>query len=293
MVLGPLGDYARPRSGEHRGALAMRVAVLSDIHGNLPALDAVLAACREQRVDRYVSAGDSVGYGPHPGQCIDRLREIDAIAVAGNHEMYVLGQLEPDRFSARAERSLAWTQQVLGSERTEYLSGLPPRAAIGPVVVAHASLDSVDEYVIRPSQASRQLGLLANLAPEAGVLVLGHTHQPLFHTEGRRSRTMSRTGARALSGRRHLVNPGSIGQSRQWERVPRARYALLDLDERRVHWYALEYSPSTVLRDLAAAGLPADSIHVRPTARRALSRAIRAHTDLSVPRVLRGGRRAA
>lgn len=268
----------------------MRVALLSDVHGNLPALDAALAVCREQRVDRYVSAGDAVGYGPHPGECIDRLREIDAVAVAGNHEMYVLGRLPPSRFSARAHRSLTWTQTIIGPERTEWLRTLPDHATLGPVVVAHASLDGVDEYVIRPRQASRQLGLLRSLFPQAGVLVLGHTHQPLFRRERGRSRTMSRGGTRALSSRRNLINAGSVGQSRQWERVPHARFALLDLADRRVRWFAVDYDRTPVLRDLAAVGLPADSIHVCPSTGRAISRMIRAHTDVSVPRVLRARR---
>ena len=268
----------------------MRVALLSDVHGNLPALDAALAVCRDERVDRYVSAGDVVGYGPHPSECIDRIREIGAVAVAGNHEMYVLGRLPPSRFSARAHTSLTWTQTAIGPERTEWLLTLPDRISFGPVVVAHASLDGVDEYVIRPRQASRQLGLLANLFPEAGILVLGHTHQPLFRREGGPSRTMSRGGTRASSSRRNLINPGSIGQSRQWERVPRARFALLDLADRSIRWFAVDYDRSTVLRDLAAVGLPADSIHVCPSARRAFSRRIRAQTDLSVRSVLRAGR---
>lgn len=270
----------------------MRVALLSDVHGNLPALDAALAVCREQRVDRYISAGDAIGYGPHPGECIDRLREIDAVAVAGNHEMYVLGRLPPSRFSERAHRSLAWTQTIIGPERTEWLSMLPDHTSFGPVVVAHASLDGVDEYVIRPRQASRQLELLRSLFPDAAILVLGHTHQPLFRREHGRSRTMSRGGTRDVSDWRNLINPGSVGQSRQWERTPRARFALLDLADRRVRWFSVDYNRAPVLRDLAAVGLPADSIHVCPGTGRALSRMIRAHTDVSVPRVLRGRRRS-
>ena len=270
----------------------MRVALLSDVHGNLSALDAAISVCREQRIDRYLSAGDVIGYGPHPGECIDRLREIDAVCVAGNHEMYVLGRLPPSRFSARAHRSLEWTQTVIGPERTDWLLTLPDHISFGPVVVAHASLDSVDEYVIRPRQTSRQLALLRSLFPEAGVLVLGHTHQPLFRRERGRSRMMSRGGTRVLSGRRNLINPGSVGQSRQRERVPHARFALLDLADRRVRWFAVHYDRSPVLRDLAAVGLPADSIHVCPSTGRAFSRMIRAHTDLSVPRVLRSRRQS-
>jgi predicted phosphodiesterase len=260
----------------------MRVALLSDVHGNLPALEAALAALRGHGVDRYLSAGDAIGYGPHPSGCIDRLREIEATAVAGNHELFLQGRLPPAGFSPRARRSLSWTRNVIGPERLGWLSTLPDRMCFGPIVLAHASLDGFEEYVVRPRQATRQLELLARSFPEARILVLGHTHQPLYRPEDGRSRTMTRGGKRPLSGLRTLVNPGSIGQSRQRERLPRARFALLDLDEWSVRWFAVDYDHSEVLRDVATVGLPPDSIHVRPSAGRALARTIRTHTDLSV-----------
>lgn len=267
----------------------MRVALLSDVHGNLPALEAALAACHELKVDKYFSVGDAVGYGPHPSACIDLLREIEALSVAGNHEQFLLGRVSADGFSPLALRSLSWTRTVIGPERLSWLSKLPDCESFGPIVMAHASLDGVDEYVVRPRQAARQLGLLVELFPEARILVLGHTHQPLYHPEDGRSRAMSRAAKRsrgakrALSGLRSFVNPGSIGQSRQWERLPHARFALLDLDEWSVRWFAVEYDRSEVIRDMAAVGLPPDSIHFRPSAPRAFARAIRMHTDLSPP----------
>lgn len=267
----------------------MRVAALSDVHGNLPALEAALEACRELKVDRYLSAGDAIGYGPHPVGCIDRLREIDAVSVAGNHELFVLGRLTGDAFGQRARTSLSWTREVIGPERLRWLSTLPDHETYGPVVMAHASLDGVEEYVVRPRQATRQLDLLAGSFPEARILVLGHTHQPLYRPQDGRPRAMSRGVKRSLSGLRSLVNPGSVGQSRQWERRPRARFALLDLDEWSVRWFAIEYDHSEVLRDAEAAGLPPDAVHFRPSARRACSRVIRMHTDLSAPSLGRRG----
>lgn len=260
----------------------MRVALLSDIHGNLPALEAALDIFRERKVERYLSAGDAIGYGPHPGECIDRMREVNAIAVAGNHELFVLGRLPADGFSPRARSSLLWTRGIIGPDRIEWLSNLPVRKSFGPIVMAHAALDGVDEYLTRPRQVRRQLGLLARSFPEAKILVLGHTHQPLYYPEDGRPRTMPRGGKRKLSGRRTLVNPGSVGQSRQWERQPRTRFALLDLDEGSAEWFAVDYDRAEVLRDIASVGLPQDSIHVRPSARRAFARTLRAHTDLSV-----------
>lgn len=268
----------------------MRVAALSDVHGNLPALEAVLAACRELEVDRYLSVGDAIGYGPNPRECIDRLREIGAVAVAGNHELFLLGRLSGDGFGQRALRSLSWTRDVIGPARLRWLSALPERETFGPIVMAHASLDGAEEYVVRPRQAARQLGLLAESFPDSKILVLGHTHQPLYRPAEGRPRAMGRGVKRPLSGLRSLVNPGSVGQSRQWERRPRARFALLDLDEWSVGWFAVYYDHSEVLRDIAAAGLPPDMVHFRPSARRACSRAIRMHTDLSVPSL--GRRRA-
>ncbi|MBA3777967.1 MAG: metallophosphoesterase family protein [Chloroflexi bacterium] len=255
----------------------------------MPALETALALLDDQRVDRYLSAGDAVGYGPHPNECIDRLRDVGAVSVAGNHELYLLDRLPPRRFSTRARTSLAWTRSVVGSERFRWLSTLPDRATLGPIVMAHASLDDPEDYVVRPWQAKRQLGLLRSMDPDAKILVLGHTHQPLYRTEDGRARPVRGRASRALSTRRTLVNPGSIGQSRQWERVPRARFALLDLDRWTVRWFAVGYDHAAVLRDLEAVGLPPDSIHVRPSAPLAVARLIRAHTDLSVPRLVRSG----
>lgn len=261
----------------------MRVALLSDVHGNLPALDASLAVLREAGVDMYVSAGDVIGYGPHPAACIDRLREIGAVGVAGNHELFALGRLPADTFSPIAIQSLDWTRRILGPDRIGWLSRLPMTASVGPVVIAHAALDGAHEYVVRPRQAARQLGLLAESFPEARILVLGHTHQPVYRPEGGSPRLMAAGGSKQLSGSRVLVNPGSVGQSRQWERRPRARFALLDLDEWSGRWYAARYDDSAVVRDMTAAGLPAEAIHIRPTAPRALARVVRARLDLSLP----------
>lgn len=267
----------------------MRVAALSDVHGNLPALEAALAVCRQLEVDRYISVGDAVGYGPNPGECIDRLQEIGAVAVTGNHELFLLGRLSGDGFGQRALSSLRWTRDVIGPERLRWLSALPDRETLGPIVMAHASLDGVEEYVVRPRQAARQLKLLAESYPESKILVLGHTHQPFYRPADGRPRAMGKRAKRSLSGLRSLVNPGSVGQSRQWERQPRARFALLDLDEWSVRWFAIHYDRSEVLRDATAAGLPPDSVHFRPSARRACSRAIRMHTDLSIPSLGRRG----
>ena len=139
----------------------MRYAVLADIHGNLHALDAVLAALKDAEVDGYLVAGDLVGYGPFPNECVERVAELDAACVAGNHDLIVLGQLSDERCIPLARTSLAWTRDVLRDDARAYLERLPRVVDTGRVVMTHGSLDDPSEYTRTPEQAVTQLGRLA------------------------------------------------------------------------------------------------------------------------------------
>src|SRR6059036_2321500 len=106
----------------------MRYAVLSDIHGNLAELEAALAYFRRVGVDGYLCAGDLVGYGPEPNECVTAVASLDAVCVAGNHDLIALGELSKERCIPLARRSLEWTRKALRGDVREYLAGLPRRA---------------------------------------------------------------------------------------------------------------------------------------------------------------------
>jgi len=248
----------------------VRYAVLADIHANLHALDAVLAAVQSEGADGYLIAGDLVGYGPFPNECVERLAELDAACVAGNHDLIVLGQLSDERCIPLAKTSLAWTREVLSDDARAYLGALPRTLETGPVVVAHGSLDDPQEYTRTAEQAVAQLARLER----ARILVVGHTHRPWACDEGGRAWRPSGGQGPALLQERVLLNPGAVGQSREF-RV-RAHYVLLDLDRRVSQFKAVRYDTRACQDALRARGLSPRSIHLRPTVRGALRRARRA-----------------
>ncbi|HEV3000400.1 MAG TPA: metallophosphoesterase family protein [Solirubrobacteraceae bacterium] len=239
----------------------MRYAVLADVHANLHALDAVLAVLEPERPDRWVVAGDLVGYGPHPDECVERLLELDPVRVAGNHDLIARGRLSAQRCIPLARESLEWTAATIGPETGAALDALPPLAGEGELVVAHGSLDDPEEYVRTPEAAQAQLELLRERRPGARVLVLGHTHRPLAVAAG--AGALPATGTLALQpGERYVLNPGSVGQSRA--RVPVARAMVLDLAAGEARFLDVDYDVEACAAALRARGLDPLSCHLPP-----------------------------
>ena len=252
----------------------MRYALISDVHANLPALEATLEAVAGESVDGYLCAGDLVGYGPHPNECIALLREIGVVSVAGNHDLMALGRLPVDRADQLARTTLSWSRERLDESACEFLAGLPTLVRVGEVVLAHGSLHNVQVYVEDAPAARDQLAELARVQPDASLLLLGHTHRPAGYAErgGKLSAGRDNT-IRAPAGERWLINPGSVGQAR--ERQPLVRFAVLDLERREARFHATRYDLERTRRDLIRAGLPPTAAHRRPRLRSTISRALK------------------
>jgi predicted phosphodiesterase len=251
----------------------MRYGVLSDVHGNLAALDSTVRHLSSVGVDAWLCAGDLVGYGPQPNECVEAVAGLGARCVVGNHELALLGRLPEERVGALARSTLSWTRDVLREDVRTFLAGLPLTAETDGVVVAHGSLTDATEYVGSWPLAATQLRRLARDRPDARVLVLGHTHRARTYGE-QRGRLAGRGAVPLDPPERYLVNPGSVGQSRQWERRPRARAMILDLDRWRAEFYALDYDVETTLAALRQHGFPRTCVHhprnlVRSAVRRA------------------------
>lgn len=262
----------------------MRYGVLADVHGNLFALRAALAALAAEGVDAYLCAGDLVGFGPHPNECVETVADLGATCVAGNHELIALGVLSDERCSTRARDSQRWTRAVLRDDVRGWLRRLPTTATLPGVVMAHGSLDDPEEYVKRDAQAAGQLRQLAAEHPSARTLVLGHTHRSWLYREGAGTVPVPRDGAVSLEpSRRHLLNPGSVGQSRQREREPRARFAVFDPERSQARFHAIGYDVDACRVALRRHGLPADSVHHRPP----LAAAVAHRAEAAVRRVVR------
>lgn len=265
----------------------MRLGLISDVHANLPALRVAVDKLRSENVDRWLCAGDIVGYGPQPNECIELLADLDALCVAGNHDLMLLGDIPRERAGEAAQHSLSWTEEVLRADARSYLADLPRIACVPGLVMSHGSLDDPEEYVHTGAQAAHQLARARARHPDADVVVLGHTHRSLLY--GAESGALVRShwlprGAVALpAGERVLLNPGSVGQSRNLERRPHVRFALLDLRRGEARMYAEPYDVDSTARVSRAVGLPTASLHRRPRPLRRIVRSVTRPSTAAAP----------
>jgi diadenosine tetraphosphatase ApaH/serine/threonine PP2A family protein phosphatase len=235
----------------------MRIAVLSDIHANLPALDAVLADAGQ--VDGIWHLGDVVGYGPDPDGVVGRLRDVGAVGVRGNHDAAAVGGSEIDWFNPDARRAMEWTRTAISSESVAWLQSQPVRRTLETCELVHGSpREPLWEYITSPAVARDNLDLL-----HQPIGLHGHTHVPVAFVDdgGKVDLVAPRSGASLrLDGRRALVNPGSVGQPRDGD--PRAAWLLLDADTGHAQWRRVEYDVAGAGAAIRAARLP-DSLAER------------------------------
>ena len=231
----------------------MRVAVISDIHGNLHALEAVLEDDDRERPDAVWCLGDLVGYGPRPNECCSAVRERAELCLAGNHDLGVLGELDLEEFAPDAASSALWTRGVLTEEARSYLAGLESSAVRPAFELFHASpRDPVWEYVLSGEAALAALELTS-----APLVLVGHSHVPLaIVLDGRRLAGGHAPGESEadLAKGRWLLNPGSVGQPRDGD--PRAAYLLVDLDAKRAFFRRVEYPVGRTQVEIRERGLP-------------------------------------
>jgi diadenosine tetraphosphatase ApaH/serine/threonine PP2A family protein phosphatase len=232
----------------------MRTALLSDVHGNLPAFKAVLADVDATGVDQIWCLGDLVGYGAQPDECVQLARERCELCLAGNHDLVVTGEIDIGDFSSSAAAAARWTREVIGSEALEFLRSLRSYENGREIGLWHASpRDPVWEYILSTWQADECMDLM-----EVRVGSVGHSHVALWFrrdAEGQVQGAAAEGGLeRDLSSGEWLLNPGGVGQPRDGD--PRAAWLLLDTGEWSANWRRVEYPIDEAAHAIEAAGLP-------------------------------------
>jgi len=229
----------------------MRIALLSDIHSNLVALDAVLAATGP--VDAHWILGDVVGYGPDPDGVVARLTEIGAVGVRGNHDAAAVGGAEIEWFNPDARRAMEWTRTAISPATRSWLEALPERWSSDGCELVHGSpREPIWEYVTSVPVARANLAVLTS-----SIGLHGHTHIPIAFVEddGRVDVVSPGDGSELeLRGRRALLNPGSVGQPRDGD--PEASFAILDPAAGTIEWHRVAYDIEAVQVAMREAGLP-------------------------------------
>jgi diadenosine tetraphosphatase ApaH/serine/threonine PP2A family protein phosphatase len=231
----------------------MRVLVISDIHANLPALEAVLEDARG-KWDKIWCLGDLVGYGPNPNECVALLHTHEHISLSGNHDWAALGKLDINDFNEEARKAARWTKDVMTAETREFLEALPPKRVIDEFTMAHGSpRHPIWEYIIDYETA------LENFAHfDTPYCLVGHTHIPILLAEKGSLEIAvfnpSYNETIYLEDTRLIINPGSVGQPRDSD--PRAAYAILDKEELTWEFYRVDYPIEKTQEQIRGAGLP-------------------------------------
>jgi predicted phosphodiesterase len=237
----------------------VKIAVISDIHANAPALRAVLDAIALERVDRIVCLGDVTGYNTDVDHCVALLQAAGAICIAGNHDRAVIGAIGTAGFSEQGRRAVVWTRMRLGEAARAFLQALPLKLAVDGVLVAvHGALhpDVGCERVRLDDDRKRALSFDALAAHPSGarVCAFGHTHRPgVWERDGT---VIHFRGDQAVTLRPHklyLVNPGSVGEPRSEDE--RASFLVLDTAAARVRFHRISYDRHAVLAKTRKAGL--------------------------------------
>lgn len=235
----------------------MRILIISDIHANLTALETVIKRAGKlgKDYDHVWCLGDIVGYGPDPNECVDLVRSLPNLCLAGNHDWAALGRLDIRTFNADARKAVIWTREALSLNNLNYLEALPSTFVLNSFTLVHASpREPIWEYVLDPLIAALNYPHF-----ETEYCLVGHTHTPIIFRAGQANESIQIVKPQygkpfRLEDGKFIINPGSVGQPRDSD--PRAAYALLDLDKMTFEHIRVEYDVASVQRRMKAADLP-------------------------------------
>lgn len=231
----------------------MRYAILSDIHGNLEALQSVIQDIEKKSVDPIICLGDIVGYGPNPNECIQMIKATAKINLAGNHDYAPMGKIDTSYFNHYAKLAIEWTRTELKAESEAFLANLPLSATFNGNLFVHATPYRPDEwnYIFSIDDAIKNF-----MAFEEQICFIGHSHSPVIFVESNNHhyRVSLETQMTILDNERYIINIGSVGQPRDLN--PRSAYAIYDTDTQTYRLNRVEYDIYKTQKKMKEAGLP-------------------------------------
>ena len=229
----------------------MRFAIFSDTHGNLEALEAVLADACKRKCTHFVCLGDIVGYNANPHECVERIRELDCPVVKGNHDEQASLLLSTSDFNELAERAIQWTRDHLTEEDKQWLRELPLQKKVRDFTIVHATLDTPAQwgYVFNNLDAAASFTY-----QHTTVCFFGHTHVPMVFIRDEGVRREWIDHIRIEPTKKYLINMGSVGQPRDgnW----RAAYCIYDIENNLVEQLRVKYDLAVAQQKIIKAGLP-------------------------------------
>lgn len=231
----------------------MKIGIISDVHGNLPALEAVLNALEKEDCIRILCGGDLVGYGAYPNECVDMIRERSITCIRGNHDDMMMHVGRESRLRPEVRESIRWTRSQLSAEKRRWLGSLPRSLHCAGVDLVHAS------HLLKPRwhYVMDMRSVLANFVfQHATISFNGHTHLPLLalHRHGQKPKMLMLRNMALPPHHRYLINVGSVGQPR--DNNPDAAFVTFETRTREVAIHRVDYDVDAAQKGIRDAGLP-------------------------------------
>ncbi len=230
----------------------MKYIILSDIHSNLQAFEAAIKSFPKEKGIPIISAGDVVGYGANPNECIEMVQSLKAVNILGNHDAAVIDRTDISYFNAHARDAVLWTKENIGQSALDYLQGLPLVLEEKLFTVVHGTLHDPEEfnYMMDWTDAMRTLEIL-----KTNICFVGHSHVPdVFISAGGKLFRSHEKKVKIEDGSRYIINVGSIGQPR--DNDSRACYCVYDSEKKEVEFHRVEYDVRSAHDSIIEAGLP-------------------------------------